>query len=478
MSKEPGKKPVIHKKHVARLEREKQQTRLILYALFGILGAVILLLLYGWLDINYFQLNRPVAKVGETEILLKDFEPRVRLKRRQLLDDYTQYLQYQQFFGMDTSSQLQSVESQLNSPETVGQTVLEEMIGEQLIRLEAEKRGITVSEEELNARVEAGFNFYPNGTPTPLLTPTPFELPTEPDLSEFITPTQDVTATPLIPPTPDSTATTSSQPTAEGATAGPTATLEPTATSTATLTPTVTPTTGPTSTPLPTATPYTREGFEGQLDETYANIEKFGLDKTYIRTFFENLILREKLEEVLTADLPSVETQVRARHILVVDSVTAENMIERLKNGADFAELAREFSTDTGSGAQGGDLGWFGKNAMIPEFEAAVFALENPGDFTLEPVQSTFGFHIIQLMGKREIPLTGDALQQAKDVAFQQWLTTAREEYGVETFDIWQARVPNEPNFITAATEAAQAQQTQQAERLSTLEAENVTPTP
>lgn len=478
MSKEPGKKPVIHKKHVARLEREKQQTRLILYALFGILGAVILLLLYGWLDINYFQLNRPVAKVGETEILLKDFEPRVRLKRRQLLDDYTQYLQYQQFFGMDVSSQLQSVESQLNSPETVGQTVLEEMIGEQLIRLEAEKRGITVSEEELNARVEAGFNFYPNGTPTPSLTPTPFELPTEPDLSEFITPTQDVTATPLIPSTPDSTATTSSQPTAEGATAEPTATLEPTATSTATLTPTVTPTTGPTSTPLPTATPYTREGFEGQLDETYANIEKFGLDKTYIRTFFENLILREKLEEVITADLPSVETQVRARHILVVDSVTAENMIERLKNGADFAELAREFSTDTGSGAQGGDLGWFGKNAMIPEFEAAVFALENPGDFTLEPVQSTFGFHIIQLMGKREIPLTGDALQQAKDVAFQQWLTTAREEYGVETFDIWQARVPDEPNFITAATEAAQAQQTQQAERLSTLEAENVTPTP
>ncbi len=478
MSKEPGKKPVIHKKHVARLEREKQQTRLILYALFGILGAVILLLLYGWLDINYFQLNRPVAKVGETEILLKDFEPRVRLKRRQLLDDYTQYLQYQQFFGMDMSSQLQSIESQLNSPETVGQTVVEEMIGEQLIRLEAEKRGITVSEEELNARIEAGFNFYPNGTPTPSLTPTPFELPTEPDLSEFITPTPDVTATPLIPPTPESTATTSSQPTAEGATAEPTATLEPTATSTATLTPTVTPTTGPTSTPLPTATPYTREGFEGQLDETYANIEKFGLDKTYIRTFFENLILREKLEEVLTADLPSVETQVRARHILVVDSVTAENMIERLKNGADFAELAREFSTDTGSGAQGGDLGWFGKNAMIPEFEAAVFALENPGDFTLEPVQSTFGFHIIQLMGKREIPLTGDALQQAKDVAFQQWLTTAREEYGVETFDIWQARVPNEPNFITAATEAAQAQQTQQAERLSTLEAENVTPTP
>jgi parvulin-like peptidyl-prolyl isomerase len=352
------------------------------------------------------------------------------------------------------------------------------MIDEQLIRLEAEKRGITVSEEELNERVEAGFGFYPNGTPTPSATPTAFDLPTEPDLSEFITPTPDVTATPLTPPTLESSPTASLQPTVEGATAKPTATLEPTATATITLTPTITPTTGPTSTPLPTATPFTREGFEGVLQETNDNLSKYGLDEIYIRSFFENVILREKLEEIFTAEVPNYETQIRARHILVVDSVTAENIIERLKGGADFAELAREFSTDTGSGAQGGDLGWFGKNQMVPEFEAAAYALEKPGDFTLEPVQSQFGFHIIQLMGKMDRPLSDSDFQLAKDVEFRKWLDAAREEYGVETFDFWKQRIPSEPNFITAATEGAEAQMTAQAESLNTLEAANETPTP
>lgn len=478
MSNESGKKPALHKKHIARLERERKQTRLILYVFFGVLAAVALLLFYGWLDANVLQLNRPVAIVGNVKILAKDFEPRVRLRRQQLIDDYSQYLQYQQFFGMDVSAQLQSIETQLNAPELVGQSVLDAMIDEQLIRLEAEKRGIVVSEEELNERIEAEFDFYPNGSPTPSLTPTVMVLPTEPDLSEFITPTPNVTATPPATPTIESTPSAPPQPTVEGATAEPTATLEPTATATATLAPTATPTTGPTSTPLPTATPFTREGFENVLKDVNENLAKHGIDETYVRSFFENLILRERLEEILSADIPTHETQIRARHILVADQATALNLIEKLKNGADFAELAREFSTDTGSGAQGGDLGWFGKNQMVPEFETAAYALENPGDFTLEPAQSEFGFHIIQLMAKRDMPLTADQLKQAKDAALKEWLTAAREEYGVETFDFWKQRVPDEPNFVTAATESAQAQQTAQAENVSTLEAENKTPTP
>jgi parvulin-like peptidyl-prolyl isomerase len=478
MSNESGKKPVLHKKHVARLAREKQQTRLILYVFFGILGAVVLLLIYGWLDINVLQLNRPIAKVGDNEILVKDFEPRVRLQRQQLISDFSLYQQYQQF-GLDANQQLQSIQSQLDSPVLVGQSVLDTMISEEIIRLEAEKRGITVSEEELNQRIEAGFNFFPNGTPTPSLTPTAFLTPVEPDLSNFITPTLEATATLLPPPTTESTTPASPQPTVEGATSEPTATLEPTATATVTLEPTATPTTGPTSTPLPTATPFTLEGYQGVLADTDENLAKLGFEADYYRVFFENLLLREKLVEIITADVKPYEEQVRARHILVVDEVTAQDLIAKLQDGADFAELARESSTDTGSGAQGGDLGWFGKGAMVPEFEEAAFALEKPGDFTLVAVQSQFGFHIIQLMGKMQRPLGADELQQAKDVAFQQWLTQARaEEYTVETFDIWQARVPSEPNFITAATEAVSAGQTAQAEQLATLEAVNETPAP
>jgi parvulin-like peptidyl-prolyl isomerase len=479
MSNESGKQPVPHKKHVARLEREQQQTRIILYTFFGILGAVVLLLFYGWLDINVLQLNRPVAKVNDVEILVKEFEPRVKLRRQQLIDNYIQYQQYQQFFGMDATSQLQSIESQLSLPEFVGQSVLDEMINEEIVRQEAAKRGITASEEEINARIESEFGYFPDGTPTPTVTTTAFLPPTEPEsLLEFLTPTLEATETPLSTATADSAPTATAQPVegtpAEGTTLEPTATLEPIATATATLEPTATATTGPTPTALPTATPYTAEGFAERLGDTEVNLAKFGFDDTYLHNFFETLILREKLQAIVTADVQSVDEEIRARHILVADEATALDVIARLQAGEDFADLARELSTDTGSGANGGDLGWFGKNAMVPEFETAAYALENPGDITTVPVQSNFGFHIIQLLARREAPLTPDALQQAKDVAFQEWLTAAREgDYTVETFDVWQARVPTTPNFITAATESASLGQTQQAEQLSTLEAQD-----
>lgn len=475
MTNETGKKPAPHKKHIARQERERQQTRLILYTFFGILGAVVLLLVYGWLDANYLQLNRAAAKVNDTSILVKDLEPRIRLRRQQLLDNYSQALQFQQYFGMDMSQQIQQIEFQLSSPEFIGQSALDEMINEEIIRQEAAKRGITVSEEELNARVEEGFGFFPNGTPTPSLTPTAFTLPTEPaEILEFITATPEATGTPQAGTTAEPAATATAQPTLEGGTpaATATATLEPTAT--ATLVPTLTATVGPTVTPLPTATPYTREGFEGLLTDTNENLAELGFGADYYRKFFETQILTEKLKEIITADVQPTELQVRARHILVADEATALDIIARLQAGEDFAELARELSTDTGSAVQGGDLGWFGKNAMVPEFEAAAFALANPGDFTLEPVQSNFGFHIIQLIGKQDRPLNAEEFQTAQDTAFQAWLTTARdEEYTVETFDVWKQRVPTEPNFITVATKEASVGQTAQAEQLSTLEASN-----
>jgi hypothetical protein len=85
-------------------------------------------------------------------------------------------------------------------------------------------------------------------------------------------------------------------------------------------------------------------------------------------------------------------------------------------------------------------------------------------------VKSDFGYHIIQLIAKQERPLTADQYETAKQKAFSDWLTAAKEEYGVETFDIWQTRVPTEPNFVTIATEAANAQETAQAENVKKLE--------
>lgn len=489
MSNESGKKPVLHKKHIARLERERQQTRLILYTFFGILIVVIGLLVYGWLDINYLQLNRPVAKVGDVEITVREFEARVRLQRQSLIGNYNQYQQYAQYFGMDFSTQLNQIQSQLDDPTSVGQTVLDQMIDEEIIRQEAAKRGITISEDELNKEIENSYNYFPNGSPTPTVTPTEVVMPTDPpEVLNFFTATLPPTATLQFTPTAESSLTATIAPTESvtaevsgtptEATATSTPTLEPTAT--ATLEPTATPTTGPTETATATATPFTEEGYQKLLSDTDTNLSKYGFDKGYYRKYFENQLLRTKLEDVITADVSHTEEQLRARHILIADEATANDIIKRLQAGEDFAALAAQYSTDTGSAAQGGDLGWFGKGKMVPEFETAAFALEKPGDITTTPVKSQYGYHIIQLIAKQDRPLTADEYQKAKDAAFKDWLTSARDEYKVQTFDIWQQRVPTEPNFVSVATEAANAQKTAQAEQLATLKAGNAagTPTP
>ncbi|MGE5652912.1 MAG: peptidylprolyl isomerase [Bacillota bacterium] len=104
------------------------------------------------------------------------------------------------------------------------------------------------------------------------------------------------------------------------------------------------------------------------------------------------------------------DQQIRARHILVGpnDEAKAKEILARIKKGEDFAKLATELSIDTGSGARGGDLGYFGKGAMVKPFEDAAFALKNINDLS-EPVKSDFGWHIIQLTGRRApgaLPLT------------------------------------------------------------------------
>jgi peptidyl-prolyl cis-trans isomerase C len=103
--------------------------------------------------------------------------------------------------------------------------------------------------------------------------------------------------------------------------------------------------------------------------------------------------------------------QAKARHILVKDKAEADAIFAQVKadNGATFAQIAAAKSTDPGSAKEGGSLGWFEKGRMVPEFAEAVFA-GNKGDI-VGPIQTKFGFHVIQIEDKRdEIPL-----DEAKD---------------------------------------------------------------
>lgn len=112
-------------------------------------------------------------------------------------------------------------------------------------------------------------------------------------------------------------------------------------------------------------------------------------------------ITNEELEEFFDAnkDFLGQREEVQASHILVETEEEADKIKAKLDDGGDFAELAKEYSTD-GSKDAGGDLGFFPRGAIVPEFESVAFALEI--NETSDPVRSQFGYHIIRVFDKVE----------------------------------------------------------------------------
>ena len=416
------KAKVQSKKHIARLERERRQVRLIKIIAAVVVVAVVLTIAYGLLDNLYLQGQQPVAEVNGEKISTKEFQARVILQRNDLLNQYMLYQQYLQY-GLVSQDQLTQIEQTLDTPSIVGQQVMDYMINEALIRQETERRGITVSDAEVENFTRSQFQFFPDGSPTPTITPTPVDI-TYPTLSpqqlELVTvtpvPTEGPTVTP--PPTP---------------------TIDPEVAAEPTFTP------APTPLPTSTATPYTLEGYQTRFDDVLANMKEIGLTEAQYRNLFRTSLLRQKLMDEVTADIPTEEEQVWARHILVPDEQTANQIIERLNNGEDFSALAQEYSQDTGSAANGGDLGWFGKGQMVPEFEQAAFDLKI-GEIS-KPIESQFGFHIIQTLGKATVPLSASALNQARQTAFDDFIANLREESDITIYDYWVDRVPLSPNL-------------------------------
>lgn len=113
---------------------------------------------------------------------------------------------------------------------------------------------------------------------------------------------------------------------------------------------------------------------------------------------------RAEYERVVAAEMPAEGAkEYHARHILVETEDEAKNLIDQLKKGAKFDELAKKHSKDPGSGSRGGDLGWADPKDYVGEFSSALTALEK-GKTTQAPVKSEFGYHIIRLEDVRPAP--------------------------------------------------------------------------
>lgn len=177
------------------------------------------------------------------------------------------------------------------------------------------------------------------------------------------------------------------------------------------------------------------------LDKAYAKkVESSEEVKDKVESLKRQIVIQVYLQSILKDLVPEKEVkkeyevlvekfkgkqEVRARHILVESEEEANEIYKQLEGGADFAALAKEKSADKGSGAQGGDLGYFTKERMVPEFADAAFKAEKGK--VVKPVKSDFGWHVILVEDKRDVK--APAYDEVKDKLREGLANSAIETY-------------------------------------------------
>lgn len=464
-------------------QRDRERHRL-LYTVLGIaIGAALLLVVAGIAYQLVVVPNRAVATFGAEEIAARDFQKRALLEQSSLQNQLVQYTQMEQQFGNQGffTNQINQLQATLSSPFALGQQTLDRMIEERVIEREAAARNITVTDEEVE---EALRQEVANAR----------GLVTVPQATATAQAAADATATAeLWTPTPEPTVAASA---AVTATEGITATEDVTGAAALTETAAVTVTGAVTDaaaeatpTPVPPAAIITdtalSEGLQA-LEESISTVAGMSLDE--YRGIIRVRLLSEKLGEVIGEEqVAATSEQVHARHILLSEITptpeptplpegepTAEptptatalpegaptpaptpaprtrdealalanDLRDRLEQGEDFAALAEEYSDDTGSAVQGGDLGWFAQGMMVAPFDEAAFSL--PVGEVSEPISTTFGIHLIEVLEKDPERAKDVAqLEQERAQAFNTWLQEQVAALQVERGDV-VASLPRE----------------------------------
>ncbi len=184
-----------------------------------------------------------------------------------------------------------------------------------------------------------------------------------------------------------------------------------------------------------------------KLDQTeeFKTLMQFQRDRALHNAIFKASVVdpvteadvKARYDKEIAASPP--EEEVSARHILLKTEEEAKAVIAELDAGKDFAELAKEKSTGP-SAAQGGELGYFTKGRMVPEFEAVAFTLK-AGEYAKEPVKTQFGWHVIKLEDRRETaPPAFDAISdQVRQLVMRErygdLIKAARAEVEIDVLD-------------------------------------------
>ncbi len=448
----------VRKPHPSTLKDQKQSKQLVIgFIIFAVL--VVGLIGYAFLYDKVLKYNKPVAFVEDHKINGKEFNQRVRLERNSYVMQYNMIAAQMVLLGDNEdyvayyTEQLTQLLSILDDTDYFGEYVLDNLIDEQIVQIEAEKLGITVTDEELETLMQELFEYLPDGTaeptPTYAVEPTstltsfqetlvavtvPTEAPTSEmevletvegeilaeDPQEFVV--EETTETVV-----EATATEEAAPTTTGAELTPTSS-EPAGT----------------ATPYPTATVYTEEIYQENYQEYITNLEGIGVEEQVLRNYIKNYLLSQKLYDAIVADVPRMQDQVWARHILVDTQEEAITVLNRLAGGEDWNTICNELTLDQSDQDNCGDLGWFSKGQMVEVFETEAFNLDI-GEIS-NPVESSFGWHIIQALGHEERAIETDYdYQRLQSNFYDLWFQDVSANLTIEKSENWIDHVPSEP---------------------------------
>ena len=423
--------------------------RILMYVIPAVVLAL-LLVIGGAINELLIKPGSTLAKVEEKTIVTRDFWKRARLQESQLQEQLAQYQLFsQQFGGQDFfATQIAQLQSTLASPISLGTQVMNAMIDEEVIRLRAAEMGVAVTDAEVDEILREEIAARQGAVTVPQATSTAEAATEATATAASFTPTPTATAEPTVAASDGVTDTAEAVPTAELPTPEPPKILDDT---------------------------IYQEGLTARADQ----LKEAGMSVDEYREVLRVGLLRDKMVEIIgTETVTPTEEQANVRHILISidppavdessfidqsgqltgtteitatdvaasaavtdtgvlsetvaaadDGITTEaealalatELRQRILDGEDFAALAVEYSDDTGSGANGGDLGWARRGAYVAEFDEAAFSL--PIGETSEPIKTQFGYHIIQVIERdANRPKDEGTLDQEKFQAFDTWL--------------------------------------------------------
>jgi parvulin-like peptidyl-prolyl isomerase len=374
---------------VGRVEREQRLNRIITISVIGILAVIVIVVLVGVIQESFITPKVVIATVLDEEITVGDFQARARMQRAALVSDFASYSNF--LDPNDPNSQQQYLNLLTQYEYQLEPTAMGQMILNQMI-------------DDIIIRQEAqsrGIEVSPEEV-TEMLNNVFGYFPN---------------GYPTFTPAP---------------------TLEPIEGEEPVELPDV-----------PEPTSITEEEYNQALDSYFDGYGEFGVTEEILLSIFEAELYRERLSDLLAEGISDSEEQVNARHILVDTLETAGLVLVRLEEGEAWEDLALEFSIDTSNSSNGGDLGWFTDGRMVPEFSDAAFSGEV--GTVVGPVETQFGFHLIEIVGREVRPLPENEFRNRVSLALTDLISQIKgpaEAAGrIELIEDWVKYSPDDPSL-------------------------------